>query len=213
MLATAEQLFAEHGIAAVALHDIGAAAGQRNNAAVQYHFGDRDTLIREITTYRAAASEDTRAAMLADLLTRTEQPQVLDLVRLFVLPLSRHLQEGNHYLPFLSRYIIERGGYVGLDLHDTAVSATFRTVLHLLRRLLPDYPEALLHERWTIMMTSAVHTLARYQTLTHAGRLPSSLNDLLNDLVRFLTAGIEAPPDAPSEGDSQEGRRATDGRI
>jgi len=55
----------EHGIAAVALHDIGAAAGQRNNAAVQYHFGDRDTLIREITTYRAAASEDTRAAAAA----------------------------------------------------------------------------------------------------------------------------------------------------
>jgi len=45
---TAEQLFAEHGIAAVPLRDIGTAAGQKNHAVVQHHFGDRECLVREV---------------------------------------------------------------------------------------------------------------------------------------------------------------------
>src|ERR1700722_10379672 len=60
ILATAEQLFAERGIAAVPLRDIGVAAGQKNNVAVQYHFGDRESLLQEITSYRAAASDESR---------------------------------------------------------------------------------------------------------------------------------------------------------
>src|SRR5690348_17179515 len=69
ILKTAEQLFAERGIAAVPLRDIGIAAGQKNNVAVQYHFGDRESLIREIISYRAIASEEKRVEMLADLLS------------------------------------------------------------------------------------------------------------------------------------------------
>ncbi|RYF40954.1 MAG: TetR family transcriptional regulator, partial [Comamonadaceae bacterium] len=37
LLTMAEQLFAERGIAAVPLRDIGVAAGQKNHAVVQYH--------------------------------------------------------------------------------------------------------------------------------------------------------------------------------
>jgi len=67
---TAEQLFAEHGIAAVPLRDIGIAAGQKNHAAVQYHFGDRESLVREIVSFRATLSERLRVEMFADLVSR-----------------------------------------------------------------------------------------------------------------------------------------------
>ena len=191
ILATAEQLFAERGIAAVPLRDIGLAAGQKNNVAVQYHFGDRERLLREITSYRAAASEQCRVEMLADLLAGAQQPRSADLVRAFILPLADHLEEGNHYLAFLSRYIIERGGYAGLE--NAGPAGTVNTLRSLLGRLLPDYPEAVLQERWMIMMTSAVHTLARYQAVMMSGKLSPPIDELLEDLVRFLTAGIESP--------------------
>jgi AcrR family transcriptional regulator len=193
ILETAEQLFAERGIAAVPLRDVGLAAGQRNNVAVQYHFGDRDSLLQAITSYRAAASEQVRTEVLADLLAKGQAPQVRDLVRAFMLSLARHLEEGTHYLAFLSRYIIERGGYGGLE--GTLSASTVTTMRTLLYRLLPDYSEAVLNERWTIMMTCTVHTLARYQTAMQAGGLAAPLDELLDDLVNFLTAGLEAVPE------------------
>ena len=197
ILETAEQLFAERGIAAVPLRDVAVAAGQRNNVAVQYHFGDRDALLAAITTYRATASEHVRTEVLADLLAKGQAPQVHDLVGAFILSLAQHLHEGNHYLAFLSRYITERGGYRGLE--GTLGSSTVNTMISLLYRLLPDYPEAVLFERWMIMMTSTVHTLARYQTAMQAGRLASSLDDLVEDLIAFLSSAIQATPNPASQ--------------
>jgi AcrR family transcriptional regulator len=192
ILETAERLFAERGIAAVPLRDVGLAAGQKNNVAVQYHFGDRETLIRAIISYRAATSEAIRSEVLADLLAQGQAPQVRDLVRAFILSLAKHLEERSHYLAFLSRYITERGGYRGLE--GSLSTSTVTTMVSLLYRLLPDYSEAVLFERWMIMMTSTVHTLARYQSAMQSRKLAQPLDDLVEDLVTFLTAGIESVP-------------------
>lgn len=190
ILIKAEELFAESGIAAVPLRDIGIAAGQKNNVAVQYHFGDRDNLVREIASYRAASSEEMRAELLAGLLASGEQPDVYGVVRAFMASLTCHLAPGNHYLAFLSRYAAEHGDYAGL--RGTAGS-TLDTFLAMMRRLLPDLPEQLIEERWMVMMTSAVNTLARYQSAQRAGHLPAPLPGLIDDLVSFFAAGIEAP--------------------
>jgi AcrR family transcriptional regulator len=191
ILTTAEELFAKRGIAAVPLRDIGIAAGQKNNVAVQYHFGDRDNVLTEITTYRAKLSEEIRAELLADLFSDGRPPTVSDLVRVWIVSLASHLEEDNHYLAFLSRYVIERGGYGGLEGHS--ISSTHHTLTTILRRLWPETPEIILNERWTVMSTSVVHTLARYQTAQKAGRLPAPLADLIGDLVNFFTAALEAP--------------------
>jgi AcrR family transcriptional regulator len=192
LLATAEQLFAENGIAAVPLRDIGIAAGQKNHAVVQYHFGDRESLVREIIAYRAELSERLRVEMFADLVSRG-QPQVADLVRVFIMPLAAHLEERSHYLAFMSRYITERGGYRGLETMGIP-SATVNTLRTLLGRLLPDCPTPVLDERWLVLMTSTIHTLARYQAvIVSGGVLGSPVEVLLEDLVAFLTAGISAP--------------------
>jgi AcrR family transcriptional regulator len=191
ILSKAEELFAERGFAAVPLRDIGAAAGQKNNVAVQYHFGDRENLIREITAYRARTGEEIRARLLADLLSDGKPVQVRDLVNTIIQSLKYHLDVGDHYLAFLSRYVIERGGYSGLE--GASTNSPLYTLMATLRRLLPDYPEEVVEERWLVMMTIAVHTLARYQTALQSESLPAPLPDLLDDLVAFLTAGLEAP--------------------
>jgi AcrR family transcriptional regulator len=187
ILQTAERLFAERGIAAVPLRDIGAAAGQKNNVAVQYHFGDRETLVHEVARTRAGFVED----LLADLVSGKRPLVMTDHVAMFVDSLARNLREDNHYLAFLSRYLIERGGYAGLEV---AVSpATVSTLREIMRRALPDLPARVIDERWELMMTTAVHTLARYQMAMHAHALPGPVDELLADLVSFLTAALEAP--------------------
>ena len=190
ILLKAEELFAERGIATVPLRDIGVAAGQKNNVAVQYHFRDRDTLVREIAAYRAKAGEAIRSELLAELAASGKPPTVYDIVHAYLASLTCHLEAGNHYLAFLARYAAERGSFAGLEgVGDT----TIYMFTAMLRRLLPEMPEALLQERWMVMMTSSLHTIARYQSAERAGTLPAPLHDLIEDLALFFSHALEAP--------------------
>jgi len=193
ILVTAERLFAERGIAAVPLRDIGVAAGAKNNVVVQYHFGDRETLVRAVASHRAAFVDQVQAELLADSLATGSPPSAIDHVRFIVVSLARNLTEDNHYVPFLSRYLVERGGYAGL--FAAVPAGTVITLRSLLRRLLTDVPAEILQERWEIVMSTTIHTLARYQQAIAAGTLSAPLDDLVEDLVRFLAAGLSAPVD------------------
>ncbi|MFT4052811.1 MAG: TetR family transcriptional regulator [Microbacterium sp.] len=194
ILAAAERVFAEHGIAAAPLRDIGIAAGQRNHAAVQYHFGDRDELVRALMEYRGGESEVSRAGIVADLVLEGSRPTVSDVLSAFIWPLAIHLQEDNHYLAFLSRLVVEEGGYEGLVGVDVHAGSSVLTLRALLGRLVPHVPEAVLDERWQVALTSAVQTLARYQAAQQKREhLPVTLEVLIADLIAFLGTGIVAP--------------------
>jgi len=190
ILLKAEELFAQHGIAAVPLRDIGVAAGQKNNVAVQYHFRDRDTLVHEIAAYRATVGEAVRSELLAELLASGKAPDVREVVHAYMASLTCHLEPSNHYLAFLSRYAAERGSFAGLEGVGTSSIYTFQAML---RRLLPHLPESLLEERWMVMMTSSILTLPRYQSAQRAGKLPAPIPDLIEDLVLFFSAALMAP--------------------
>jgi AcrR family transcriptional regulator len=205
ILLTAERLFAERGIEAVPLRDIGAAAGQKNHVAVQYHFGDRETLVQAIAAYRAQFLMDVSADLVADLVAGGRVLTVTDFVRATITALAANLDDESHFFPFISRYIIERGGYGGLE--HTVPTGSATTLRTILQRLLPEHTEALLDERWEILFTSAVHTLARYQVMMHDRMLPAPIDDLIEDLVRVLAAGLETPP-APSSVDASRRGRA-----
>jgi len=189
----AERMFAEQGILAVALRDIGIAAGQKNSVAVQYHFGDRDTLLRAVASHRAAFVDRARVELLEELEQTGRAPTPEDYVRALVVPLARNVTEGNHYVPFLARYMVERGGYGGLE--TTVPTGTVDALTSLLRRVLPDVPSDLLDHRWEIVMTTAVTTLGQHQLSGRAGAAQLALDVVIEDLVRFLAAGLSAPPE------------------
>ncbi|MFD7206586.1 TetR family transcriptional regulator [Streptomyces sp. NPDC059893] len=192
ILTAAERLFAEHGIAAVPLRDIGVAAGQRNHAAVQYHFGDRAEIVKSIIELRGAESEVSRTHIVAELMLDPTPPTVRDVVDAFLRPLAIHLRPDNHYLAFLSMFITEEGDYAGYD--DVHAGASVLTLWALLDRLVPDLPKAVVEERWWVIMTSGVHALARYQAAQRKrSRLPAEIDVLIDDLVTFLSAGLTAP--------------------
>ena len=148
--------------------------------------------MQSIAAYRARSLMEINTGLIADLVDAGQAPTVIDFVRAFVTALSANLDETSHFLPFISRYLIERGGYAGLEHTMPTGSVTMlRTVL---QRLLPGYPKALIEERWEILFTTAVHTLARYQVArTAKTTLRSPIDHLIEDLVLTLTAGLEAP--------------------
>lgn len=64
ILRAAETLFATRGINGVSLREVNREAQQHNTGAVQYHFGDRDGLIRAVVDKHRFDSEPRRHALL-----------------------------------------------------------------------------------------------------------------------------------------------------
>ncbi len=62
--AVALKLFAERGIDGVTVRQIAEAAGQKNHAAILYHFGSKDMLVRELLIDGARAIDVRRNAWL-----------------------------------------------------------------------------------------------------------------------------------------------------
>ncbi|MFI5040784.1 MAG: TetR/AcrR family transcriptional regulator [Acidimicrobiales bacterium] len=139
----AERLFAERGIEGVSLREIGVAAGKRNTNVTQYHFGDRDSLIRAIVSTRAARLGRLRIELLAE-----SDGTPNGLARALVEPLAAELDGESHYLGFLFQLLVSRDGRLPLtpDL-DPEATASFREVVRRLRTELPGIPTAVLRTR------------------------------------------------------------------
>ncbi|MFI6697220.1 TetR/AcrR family transcriptional regulator [Streptomyces sp. NPDC050433] len=88
ILATAERLFAEHGVFAVSNRQVSEAAGQGNNAAVGYHFGTKTDLVRAIARKHAEPVERGRQRMVTEI---SGTPNVRDWVTCLVRPITNHL--------------------------------------------------------------------------------------------------------------------------
>ncbi|WP_169584955.1 TetR family transcriptional regulator [Antrihabitans stalactiti] len=104
LLAAAERMIAEHGID-VPLRDVAAAAGQRNNSAVQYHFGSRDGLIEAIVERRMVALERARLELLAEDEANGASTDPAAFVTMLVAPLLDvpYRDGATHYARFLEQ--------------------------------------------------------------------------------------------------------------
>lgn len=106
MIETGERLFAEHGVPGVSLRAIAEQSGHNNNNGVQYHFGNKDGLIRAILECRSGPINDARAAMLAEVPADLPiEEAVHAVVRCMVLPVSHCLTERgvSYYLRFTAQ--------------------------------------------------------------------------------------------------------------
>jgi AcrR family transcriptional regulator len=196
ILFAAERMFAEHGIDSVSLRDIGLAAGQKNNGAVQYHFGDRDNLVLQIVAYREQSTEDVRAKLLKEIRESASTPTVRDHVRAFVMSLATLLDQDNYFLRFFSRLYVERGRSPHVPLPPGDYEALRDTML----QLLPHLDPAILTHRWRLMTITTIHALAGYQAALKTRTMKTPSASLTAELIDFLTAGLEGPV-------SQEARR------
>src|SRR5215207_67071 len=84
--AAAQMLFARHGVDAVTVQQIVTAAGQRNNAALHYHFGSKEELIRQLVVDGAAVLDARRQGMLRELKARGGPSSIREVLNVLVMP-------------------------------------------------------------------------------------------------------------------------------
>jgi AcrR family transcriptional regulator len=100
LVRAAEELFAEHGIEGVSLRHITRAAGQRNSTALQYHFGDRDGLLRALVAKHTPGVSMRREALL-DRLESGSEGDLRDAAAALVQPLVSKLNDPDGGRQFL----------------------------------------------------------------------------------------------------------------
>lgn len=82
----ARQLFARQGVDGVTVQQIVTAAGVRNNAALHYHFGSKEDLVRELVIDGAAVLNARRQQMLRDLRSRGGPSTIREVLEVLVVP-------------------------------------------------------------------------------------------------------------------------------
>jgi AcrR family transcriptional regulator len=102
----ATRLFAQHGIDGVALKDIVAAAGQKNQSAVQYHFGDKGGLIAAALEARFRVIDARRLAQIAAAEALPASARRMAVTRATVEPLVAEA-EGHPDGPDYIRFVVQ----------------------------------------------------------------------------------------------------------
>ena len=142
MIEIAEKLIGERGLDNVSMRDVASLAGQRNNSAVQYHFGSRDGLIIEVLRRRLSEIVIDRQQRLAEIDEAglgTDLPSLVHVLLGPIVDLVRRRPEATHYARFLQRVgPVMAPGVPEADLRtatDDAVVRLIDAMSHLPRRV------------------------------------------------------------------------------
>lgn len=206
LLDAAEKLFSEHGIQASSLRAITQQAGA-NLAAVHYHFGSKEGLVRAVFSRRLKplSEERTRLLQACDLSGGAEGDGVEQVLRAFIAPLlemARETPDGaRDFAQLVGRAFMEPTEEIRLMLmHEFKASA--EGFLAALRQLLPYLPERELVWRFHFTAGAMGHTVSCSQMVERFSNGLCSGNDpdqMLSYLVRFLASGLKAPASAGAD--------------
>jgi AcrR family transcriptional regulator len=188
LVAAAEKLFAAHGINRVSLREINRASGARNAVALQYHFNDRDGMVRAVVRKHYAAVDLQRHEMLHSF-ERGSRDDIRELSAALVVPSAAKLTDpdgGPEYLQIAAELL--NGPTADFD-----PSAPFdlSASIDRWRALVEPFLEqdaTRLHRRFTAIRFSAMELGRRAQSAPHSDdRLFTS------QLVDLVTALLLAP--------------------
>ncbi len=188
LITAAETLFATHGIDAVSLREINRAAGARNASALQYHFGDRDGLLRAVLRKHHADVEARRHAML-DAYEAEGRDDLRALAGALVRPSAAKLSDldgGPAYLQIAADLMNRPRPVIDPAALDDPASSIFRW-RGLVAGLL-DNDATRLHRRFVAMRFAAVELARRARSAPHTD------DRLFVSHLVDLVAGVLATP-------------------
>ena len=199
LIETAERLFAERGVNAVSLREIGATAGQRNTGAVRYHFGTKEALVNAVFEHRMTPINEQRLAMLADLDATGRSYDVRGLTEAYLLPLAGMLGDPGRPSWYL-RFCVHASFVAGAAPNDLNAQPWTRGVAIVrdrIRQVLHEQglPDELIPERWTLYSGHVTHALADRELLAEIAptRITTSREAFLSHLTDTAVSVALAP--------------------
>jgi AcrR family transcriptional regulator len=193
ILDAAERLFESHGFAGTSLRAITSRAGA-NVAAVHYHFGSREALLRAVLARRIEPINRARLTRLATLEARAETT-LEEILEAFLAPALEGFDADASYarLPGL---ILQEPAEQARALVEELFGEVARRFHAALARRLPHLESGEVLERLRFAVGVLVHHLAGIDPLLFDQGRPvgrARRRRLLADMVAFLAAGFRAP--------------------
>lgn len=199
LIVAAEQLFGERGIHAVTLKEINAAAGQRNESALHYHFGSKKALIESILRQRADVLDARRSQLLDELARSGEKPDLRQIVKIAFQPIFELLtsKEGVRFARFIAQVL----GDPQFDLPRMTVWSRYdgltRVNILLAENLKQqELPPEIAEQRQRFMLEMALSAMAiwtrRHDALKDVAAREFFTENLIDGLLGMLTAPVSA---------------------
>jgi TetR/AcrR family transcriptional regulator, regulator of cefoperazone and chloramphenicol sensitivity len=200
LMEAGEEIFARDGVRLGSMTAVLRAAGQRNEAAIAYHFGSRDGLALAIVESRRAPYAAKRIRMLAEAASSGEPPTLRRALEILVCPIAAALEThaGRNYLRIVAQLFREL--YHGERLRPRA--ADFRQAIRLVQAGLVHLPEEIAEERLLFAVSAMTEAMAtRAADLEHGPDVPLGNDVWAENLLLMLEAMLNAPlpahPSAP----------------
>jgi AcrR family transcriptional regulator len=191
LLDTAERLLGEKGIEGASLRQIAAEAGQGNNSVVQYHFGSKAGLMREIIERRVAGFEPRREALLA----KAGDGDIQSLLKVLFLPIAELTddQGGHAYARFIMQFLSSFRYQAGTEHPGWKPESAAARAAMLLTERLSFLAPPVLHRRISHLGGMFFNALIERDNLAASGQalLPEAV--FLDDLFAMMTAAVTAP--------------------
>jgi AcrR family transcriptional regulator len=196
LILTAEHLFGDLGIDAVGLRAVSQAARQKNNNAVQYHFGDKLGLLNAIIEYREGQLQPLRQAMLEQGEREGRLGDLRWLLRICFEPNFRMYRDQHeiNYIKLHAAYVTThrpRGITHPVDT-DSPNGVAYRRAIQLLGQRL-----AFLGERRLWLRLESVGEMFLSALIQHSARkeeMNLPLDELYEDTIEMMALAMAAPP-------------------
>ena len=193
-LDTAERLFAEKGFAATSMRTITAEAGV-NLAAVNYHFGSKETLLSEVLGRRIRPMNEVRLRLLDTIEAEAGEnaPDLEGVVRAFLEPAFQIMasgeDQGTNFVQLIGRTHVETN-----DKIQAMFVAQFKDSIQrftsAINRVFPELSTEESRLRLFFAVGAMAHTLAWSQKIDWFLKIKNSKDSVNETLAQFVTAGI-----------------------
>jgi AcrR family transcriptional regulator len=197
ILDAAERLFSDQGIRGVSLRAITGAA-EANLAAVNYHFGSKDELIKAVLARRIVPVNETRLRRLGELTAGGKVAELEDVLDALLRPafdLSSDPSAGEFCTRLIGRVQTEAG-----PTFREFVAEKFQTVVARFTTAIaaacPHLDRRVLTWRFQFMIGSLGFTMTDALNIKErSGGMcdPRDADDTTRQLVRYAAAGFRAP--------------------
>ena len=200
LLNATELLLAQHGPTGASLRSIAEAAGV-NLAAVNYHFGSKESLIHAVFARRLGPVNQRRLVMLDEVLAANpENPDLRGILRALVLPIleiaflppseSNPVQLGSLMIRLYTEpaKVVERG-------FNEQMACTANRFVEAIHKSLPHLDPATLYWRAHFCVGCVVQTMHGRNILAALSKgtvISDNAEKALEQMIPFLEAGLRA---------------------
>ncbi len=193
IILVAERLWGDRGIDGVSLRQISTAAGFSTPVSVQYHFGDRDGLIRAIFEHRLPSIEARRSQLLHRARQYDADVGLKALLHIMVEPIF-HQKDDRGIHSFAAFMIQAQKSSAAYDIRSRIRMPVTDEILDRILNSTPEVPPHLINYRLNFLQFAMLEQIIQAPHLENYSGF-SSHQCYYNDMVNSVVSALTHPPD------------------